>query len=217
MEMENSPFLIEHRWHIRCRSHVLIFLLFFTFPGGATTHDAGKTQESIPRGSKEPTASVALTSDPLTRILNLKRNRASFHIDIWTDKKRYRIGETIRFYFRSDRDCYLTLILYEASGDTRVLFPNRVYQNNLIKAGKTYSIFSPESGFELTVQPPTGIEKVKAIATIEPFSLFDFEFTNNFFPEINRTNTRDMRSINSALNRLPHYDWTENICTISVR
>ncbi len=192
------------------------FFLFISF-GCGSGKDVVRPDESIPGTSEKPVASIDLLPDPLTRILNLKRDKPNFNIDVWTDKKRYRVGEEIRFYLRSDRDCYLTLIDYQTSGDVNVLFPNRYYQNNFIKAGRTYSILPPEYEFKLTVEPPPGIEKIKAIATTAPFSLFDLDFAKNFFPPMERNNTRDMRTINIALDSLPNYDWTENICTISIR
>ncbi len=64
-----------------------------------------------------PQASVL--TDPLATIANLKQDKPGFHIDIWTDKKRYRIGEEIRFYFRTSRDCYLTLIDHETNGNVQ--------------------------------------------------------------------------------------------------
>jgi hypothetical protein len=161
--------------------------------------------------------SVKLPSDPLTQIADLKQHKPSFNIEIWTDKKRYRVGEEIRFYFRSDRDCYLTLIDYETNGNVKVLFPNRYYRDNFIRGSKIYVIPGREYGFKLTIEPPSGIERLKAIATAEALSLFDLDFGKNFFPPVERSNTRGMRSISIALDRLPNFSWAENSCTISIR
>jgi TolB-like protein len=161
--------------------------------------------------------SIKLSSDPLSQIANLKQDKPSFNIDIWTDKKRYRVGEVIRFHFRSDRDCYLTLIDYDPNGNVKVLFPNRYYRDNFIRAGKTYTIPGSEYGFRLNIEPPRGIEKIKAIATTEPLSLFDLDFDKNFFPPVKRGNTRGMRGINIALDRLTDFSWAENSYTISIQ
>ena len=161
--------------------------------------------------------SIKLLPDPLFQIANLKQDKASFKIDIWTDKKRYRVGEEIRFHFRSDRDCYLTLIDYETNGTVKILFPNRYYRDNFIGAGKTYVIPGREYGFKLTIEPPPGIERLKAIATTEPLSLFDLDFGKNFFPPVERNNARGMRSISIALDKLPNFSWAENSCTISIQ
>ena len=160
--------------------------------------------------------SIELSSDPLSQIANLKQHKPSFNIDIWTDKKRYRVGEEIRFHFRSDRNCYLTLIDYDPNGNVKVLFPNHYYRDNFIRGGETYVIPGREYGFKLTIEPPLGIERLKAIATTEPLSLFQLDFTKSFFPTIERGNTRGMRGISVALDRLPNFNWAESSCTISI-
>ena len=160
--------------------------------------------------------SFTLTADPLVTIANLKQDEPAFNVDIWTNKKRYRLGEEIRFYFRSDQDCFLTLVDYEPNGKVKVLFPNQFFQNNFVKGGKTYIIPGKEYGFKLTIEPPTGTERIKAIATTEPLSLFDLDFTKGFFPPVERTNMRGMRGIGIALDKLPKVGWAENTCTITI-
>ena len=160
--------------------------------------------------------SIGLTADPLVTIANLKQDKPAFNIDIWTNKKRYRLGEEIRFYFRSDQDCYLTLVDYEPNGKVKVLFPNQFFQDNFVKGGKTYIIPGKEYGFKLTIEPPTGTERIKAIATTNPLSLFDLDFTKGFFPPVERTNMRGMRGISIALDNLPKMGWAENTCTITI-
>jgi TolB-like protein len=159
---------------------------------------------------------ITLMTDPLTTLANLKQDKASFNVDIWTNKRRYRVGEEIRFSFRSDQDCYLTLIDYEPTGKVKILFPNRYYQDNFIRAGKTYIIPGREYGFKLTVEPPRGVEKIKAIATTKPLSLFDLDFSKDFFPPVERDNTRGMRGISIALDNLSNFCWAENTCTIAI-
>lgn len=160
--------------------------------------------------------SIKLSSDPLSQIADLKQDSPSFNIDIWTDKQRYRVGEEIRFHFRSDRDCYLTLIDYDPSGNVKVLFPNRYYRDNSIRGGRTYTIPGSEYGFRLNIEPPRGIEKIKAIATTEHLSLFELDFEKDFFPAVERSNTRGMRGISVALDKLPNFNWAESSCTISI-
>jgi TolB-like protein len=165
---------------------------------------------------EDKSLSFTLTADPLVTIANLKQDEPAFNIDIWTNKKRYRLGEEIRFYFRSDHDCYLTLVDYEPNGKVKVLFPNQFFQNNFVRGGKTYIIPDKEYGFKLTIEPPTGTERIKAIATTDPLSLFDLDFTKGFFPPVERTNMRGMRGIGIALDKLPKVGWAENTCTITI-
>jgi hypothetical protein len=215
--MKTRVYAINDREHIGTGLHVLILFSLLIFFGCAAKHKEATPEKSIPRDSGKSVASGDLQPDPLSRILALKQDKPRFNIDIWTDKKRYRVGEAIRFYFRTDRGCYLTLIDYETNGHVKVLFPNRYCQDNFISVGKTYTIPSSEYGFKLIIEPPSGIERIKAIATTKPFFLFDLDFAENFFPTLKKTNTRGMKSINNALDRLPNFDWAESMCTISIR
>jgi TolB-like protein len=165
---------------------------------------------------EDKSVAITLTADPLVTIANLKQDKPAFNIDIWTNKKRYRLGEEIRFYFRSDRDCYLTLVDYEPNGKVKVLFPNKFFQDNFVRGGKTYIIPGREYGFKLTIEPPTGTERIKAIATTDPLSLFDLDFSKGFFPPVERTNMRGMRGISVALDKLPKVGWAENTCSITI-
>jgi hypothetical protein len=165
---------------------------------------------------EDKSVSITLTADPLVTIANLKQDKPAFNIDIWTNKKRYRLGEEIRFYFRSDQDCYLTLVDYEPNGKVKVLFPNQFFQDNFVRGGQTYIIPGREYGFKLTIEPPTGTERIKAIATTDPLSLFDLDFTKGFFPPVERSNMRGMRGISVALDNLPKVGWAENTCTITI-
>jgi TolB-like protein len=165
---------------------------------------------------EDKSVAITLTADPLVTIANLKQDEPAFNIDIWTNKKRYRLGEEIRFYFRSDRDCYLTLVDYEPNGKVKVLFPNKFFQDNFVRGGKTYIIPGREYGFKLTIEPPTGTERIKAIATTDPLSLFDLDFSKGFFPPVERTNMRGMRGISVALDKLPKVGWAENTCSITI-
>jgi hypothetical protein len=173
------------------------------------THDIGLYENK--------SISIILLSDPLIKLANLKQDEPSFHIDIWTDKNTYRVGEEIRFYFRSDVDCYLTLVDYETNGNVKVLFPNRYSKNNFIKAGNTYVIPGIDYGFKLNVEPPIGMERIKAIATTEPLSFYDLDFTKNIFASVDRGNTRGMRGISIAMDCLPNYRWAESSCIITIR
>jgi hypothetical protein len=194
---------------------ISILCLFFFLMGCVASQQGSTTSKAV--ASSETGTPSGPGSDPLEIMANLGQDEPDFSIDIWTDKKRYHIGEAIRFFFRSDRDCYLTLVDYQTNGDVLVLFPNRYCQDNFIKAGTTYVIPDADYGFTLTVEPPAGLERIKAIATVEPLSLLDLNFDRKCFTQVEKHNTRSMRSISIALDKLSRLHWAENICTISVR
>ncbi|MGA1824413.1 MAG: DUF4384 domain-containing protein [bacterium] len=94
-----------------------------------------------------------------------------FKIDIWTDKKEYMIGDSLTIYVRSDMDCYVNILDIGTSGNPTLIFPNSLHKANFIKGGTTYSIPGDFFGFTIEVLGPTGVERIQAIATLEPFDL----------------------------------------------
>lgn len=82
------------------------------------------------------------------------------------------IGDVIRFNFRAERDCYLTLINVGTSGRVTVLFPNQYQPDGFIQAGRTYRTGTAgEMPFKIRAHGPAGRELVKIIATVEPLDL----------------------------------------------
>lgn len=94
---------------------------------------------------------------------NTNRSKA---IDIWTEKKEYRIGESARVFFRTKKDCYV--YIYDIMSNHRYLqlFPNAYEMDNFVRAGKEYSVPSPGASIEyaLKANEPAGIDYLLAIA-----------------------------------------------------
>jgi len=83
-----------------------------------------------------------------------------------------RVGDAIRFNFRAERDCYLTLINVGTSGKITVLFPNKYQPDGFIEGGRIYRTETKgEMPFKIRATGPAGRELVKVIATLEPLEL----------------------------------------------
>lgn len=96
-----------------------------------------------------------------------------FKIEVWIDKgcgKSYTVGENITIYFKSNKDCYLTLFDFIPGGGIRLLFPNRYEKNNFLEANKVHTI---PPGFVVTLPP--GKEMIRAVATTSPWQFFSDE------------------------------------------
>ncbi len=126
--------------------------------------------------------SCALANGPSQEIIQklsqIKNPKPAFNIELWTNRAVYRTGDPVEFHFRTDKDCYLTLIDVATEGVVRVVFPNKYTPDNFVKAGKTYNI-PADYNFQITVDGPSGTEHVKAIATtrrMEAFDISDYEF-----------------------------------------
>ena len=131
-----------------------------------------------------------------------------FNVRAWTDKTKYMIGEPVTFYFTADRDCYLTLLDQGTSGTLRVIFPNPYQQDNFIRAGKTYAVPDGAANYEIRVDGPAGIERVKAIATLNKSDQISVDLSKGFFELSSQDNAR-MRDLTLTVKRLPAQQWTQ--------
>jgi len=164
---------------------------FMTIPRGALTPQ--DLQGFTDQTEQQATSPGTLLSGPpasappgyeqlLARLVMLHQPNPPFRVKLWTDKSTYTVGEKIVFFFEAERDCYVTLIDIGTSGKLTVLFPNHWETNNFVAKGRRVAIPEPEYGFDIDVSGPTGTERVKALVTTHPFTLFEnMTFDNGFF------------------------------------
>ena len=95
---------------------------------------------------------------------------ADFNIEVWMDKKEYRIGELVTINIKTSRDCFVTLKNVRSNGKIWELFPNRYNANNFMKANVRHTIPAINDNFGLTIVDPPGREYIKAIATSVPIT-----------------------------------------------
>ncbi len=148
----------------------------------------------------------------LTQLVAMHNDSPPFRIHLWTNKQDFRKGDNITFSFRTDRDCYLTLVDISTDGELNVIFPNCYHKDNYVRAGKTYTIPGPDYGFEFEVGGPTGIERVKAIATLTPYRMFPLDCTNSPF-----FSTRTSHVIGQGMGRLSGYDFADAYLQFHIR
>lgn len=97
-------------------------------------------------------------------------------VELWSDKPSYKIGETMTLYFKTNKDCYITIVDAGTSGKVHILYPNRFSGGSKVLAGKTYSIPGPNDGYVIMVEGLMGIEIVRAIATLTPVPVTQVDF-----------------------------------------
>ena len=169
------------------------------------------------------------------KLSGIKQAKSTFGIELWTAKKAegikdvrdikilarkyYKIDDRIVVYFRSDMDCYLTLFNIGTSGKLTILFPNYLFQNNFITANKIYAIPGEEYPFEYELSGPSGVEKIKAIATTSKRNLVDFDFSKaDFFHSVERgIAARDISIVAKKMEEVPLDSWAEAMCEFEVK
>ena len=94
-----------------------------------------------------------------------------FKLDLWIDKGDggiYREGEKLYVNIKADRDCYVKLVYFTASGDKIVIFPNEYDRNTKIQGNRLYQIPNESSAFDFVIEPPFGAEMLIAFASTKP-------------------------------------------------
>lgn len=105
---------------------------------------------------------------------NHSRNLALEPLDQMPDEKLVQasIDDAIRFNFKANRDCYLTMVNVGPLGEITILFPNRYRRTAFIEGGKVYRTeTSGEMPFRIRTKAPAGREMVKVIASLQPLDL----------------------------------------------
>jgi TolB-like protein len=98
-------------------------------------------------------------------------------VELWSDKPVYKTGEIMTLHFKTNRDCYVTLVDVGTSGKVHILYPNRFSGGSKVLAGKVYSIPGRDDGYAITVLGPQGTEVVRAIATLTPIAMTEIDFS----------------------------------------
>ncbi|MCC5805897.1 MAG: DUF4384 domain-containing protein [Opitutales bacterium] len=79
-----------------------------------------------------------------------------------------RIGSLVRFNVSVSHNCHLTLVNIGTDGNLALLFPNERHGDNRVRAGETVSIPDDAHAFRFRLAPPPGIDRVKAIVSLDP-------------------------------------------------
>jgi hypothetical protein len=173
---------------------------------------AGESGPPAPLPPAPPSAGAAPPAFPV--------ETSQLRVRVWTDRRSYRVGESIRFYFMTSRDAYLTLINLGTSGRSTIIFPNAYSQGNFVRGGVTYSVPGPTDGFRFRIEAPPGLEIIRVIASDIPWSP-SFQVAppagtvfRSLDPAEGRTLTRD---IGVMQQERPPSQRTEEIVQIPVR
>lgn len=157
----------------------------------------------------------------LTEVVNdIENPNTGFKVDLWTDREdaTYKPGDEVKFFFKTDKDCYLTLLNVSTSGEVKVLFPNEYQKNNLVKSGNTYSVPGEEAKYMYKADKPYGVETVKAIATLKEVALYKPEEVEPTgpFQEFKETEQKVAKNIDIVLKPVDAKKWAEVEKTIRI-
>jgi TolB-like protein len=146
----------------------------------------------------------------LEKLVAAKPKTSFFDVRVWTDKKEYEVKDKIVFKIKSEKKGYLTMLDVSPNGNITVIFPNKFHSDNFIEGGVTYQVPAPDYGFEFKVTGPTGLERIKAIVTLNKVSLLKLDFENGFHTLIKKTirGTRGIQMLSKKV-ELEDSAWNE--------
>ncbi len=144
-------------------------------------------------------------------------------VEVWTDRREgstYCAGDSIRIFFRTNIDAYVTIYDLNTQGRVNVLFPNRYHRDNFVRGGRTYSLPSGY-GYRLMVEGPRGWEYLRAVATTNR----SWHYRHGRRPPVWRRNWSHRkglapesldREIRSKIVEIPDYDVSVDVDETSI-
>lgn len=218
-------------WQLSNGSPILVLSVLFVFVVALAGYLFAEQKEKMKQG--DPDTMKRVTNEKIEAVSN---PTSDFNVELWTaptpldgardiavasklKKGSYRTGQKIVVGFRSNQDCYLTLLNIGTSGKLTVLFPNASHADNFIVAGRDYRIPETDSDFEYELQGPTGVEKLKAVATLKKVPLLESNFASDgsIFRTVDAsTGARDIGVLQKKIASVPKTEWAEAACEFSV-
>jgi len=97
----------------------------------------------------------------LKRLVKLKNPSESFTVETWSDKRDYWVHDSILYFFRANKDAYLTLFWIGPDGSIFIPF-----SNFKVEGGRDHKI-DPKN----IIVEPVGLERWRVLATPEPHEM----------------------------------------------
>ena len=142
-----------------------------------------------------------------------------FSLKLSIGKNTYVVGEKIVISVYTTQNCYLTLYDISTIGEVTQIFPNQYATDNFIQAGYTYPIPDQKDNFDFEVTGPGGMERVRAVCTIENVNLVENRKVDatEAFPRIRQDTQGEFdKSLDAKLQVIPTERWAEASITFKV-
>lgn len=161
---------------------------------------------------------------------NLRNDSPVLNLDFWVERKNkgkiksnkkgvMKIGESVIFHFKANKDGYLTIVDIQPNDDVVILFPNDISPDNRIYSNKTYSIPSRDAEFEIIVSEPAGRDTVIAFFTEKKVDWLDRKkLTGEGFWTVKENEKLNItRGFKVKTTELKRAEWESRILEIDVK
>jgi hypothetical protein len=123
-------------------------------------------------------------------------------LTLTTNKSEYRIGEPLKIKFSVSEPMDVRIVVINSQGQIDTVFPNVYQSDNYCLPGKNYSIPSPGADFSLDIGGPTGIDKLRAVASKTPIPADAMYFTADGQFDENKMANYSVRAASEYIIRL---------------
>jgi hypothetical protein len=173
-KLEGIQGIVSGRFFDASRS-VLLFIELIDIESGTVL---GKQEIQLPK-SFLPSA-VAILPDNYSQALSVLEELKEVHnadnpdfvIKAWSprgDGGVFSDGEDLVINLLANRDCFIKVYHTDVDGRMKLIFPNRYYAGNSIKAQRRYKIPDETYPFRFELTEPYGTEFIKVIASTLQF------------------------------------------------
>ncbi|THF88800.1 PEGA domain-containing protein [Deinococcus sp. KSM4-11] len=132
----------------------------------------------------------------------------------------YKVGEGITVSATVNQDAYVYLFNVNPDGSVDQILPNRLSENNMVKANTTKSFPAEGDNFKYTVAGPIGQNKVLALASLTPLNLdqlSSFKTQQDQFATVNaKTQAGLAQALSIVVSPLPQNSWVSDTAFYTV-
>lgn len=132
----------------------------------------------------------------------------------------YRVDEGITVSASVNRDAYVYLFNVNPDGSVDQILPNRLSEDNLVKANTTKTFPAAGDNFKYTVAGPIGQNKVLALASLTPLDLnaiSSFKTAQDQFATVSaKTQTGLAQALSIIVTPLPQNSWVSDTAFYTV-
>lgn len=156
----------------------------------------------------------------------LSSGQGAFGLELFTDKDStgktvptYTIGNTIEMGLKVSDNSFVYLFNIRSTGNITQLLPNAIDPNNSIGAGQSKFFPNKGAGYSFSVEGPTGLSKLIAIATkvpLETTSIVNFESPEALFLTTIDSEEVFIENLERLMGRLSPSDWVGKTATFYV-
>lgn len=98
---------------------------------------------------------------------------------LWTSKSDFEIGEKMAVSFSVDKPMYVRIVVINSVGEVSTLFPNIHQNDSYCQPGIMYQVPPQQADFTLDIGGPTGVDKIRAIASSTPIAAESLKYTQS--------------------------------------